>query len=198
MNDPLVVLMLKEPVAGEVKTRLAQTIGAAAAAGVYRALICRLMRRLAGAPGDIIIAVNRPPAALRRSWHRRFGLPLVPQGRGSLGDRMRRLNDAAPSGPVLFLGADTPDVDRTDIAAATRRLGGHDAVFGPATDGGYWLAGLARRRPAPDVFERVRWSSEHALADTIASLPVRAKIARLRTLADIDTDTDYRVWLRLV
>ncbi|MBY0423285.1 MAG: DUF2064 domain-containing protein, partial [Parvularculaceae bacterium] len=65
-----------------------------------------------------------------------------------------------------------------------------DAVFGPATDGGFWLVGLARRRPAPGLFQSVRWSSEHALADAVRSLPRGFETAFLETLSDVDQAED--------
>ena len=67
-------------------------------------------------------------------------------------------------------------------------LGSADAAFGPAADGGYWLVALSPRRPARP-FAAVRWSSEHALADTLANFSGR-RIALLRTLHDVDTAAD--------
>jgi hypothetical protein len=71
-------------------------------------------------------------------------------------------------------------------------------VFGPAEDGGYWLVGLGARRP-PDPFGGVRWSTPHALADTLARLraPVRRRAVLLRRLRDVDTAADLpaaRAW----
>lgn len=65
-----------------------------------------------------------------------------------------------------------------------------DAVFGPAPDGGYWLMGLRRPGAAPpEMFKGVRWSTEHALADTRASLP-DLRIALVDHLRDVDTVDD--------
>ena len=64
------------------------------------------------------------------------------------------------------------------IAAAFRLLGRHDLVFGPAEDGGFWLVGARRRPRLPPLFGQVRWSSPHALADTLADLP-RTCLGRL-------------------
>ena len=107
---------------------------------------------------------------------------------------MGRVFRTLPPGPVVIIGADIPGVTRTDIDAAFRALGDADAVFGPAEDGGYWLIGLARgRRTAPaGLFNNVRWSTVHALADTKASLG-DARIAHVRTLRDVDTAEDLDV-----
>jgi glycosyltransferase A (GT-A) superfamily protein (DUF2064 family) len=68
-------------------------------------------------------------------------------------------------------------------------------VFGPAADGGYWLVGLRRRPRLPrGLFERVRWSSAHALADTRAGLPKDTSVALLETLEDVDDVSAYARW----
>ena len=87
-------------------------------------------------------------------------------------------------------GADQPTFD--EIAEAFAALGAHDAVFGPALDGGYWLVGLRRVRAVPpDLFTGVRWSTEHALSDTVATLRGHS-IARVATLRDVDTAADLK------
>ncbi|MGH6660397.1 MAG: DUF2064 domain-containing protein, partial [Rhodospirillales bacterium] len=74
-------------------------------------------------------------------------------------------------------------------------LGRADAVFGPAADGGYWLVGLRRRPRRLRLFEGVRWSSEHALADTLANLGGRPHVL-LETLEDVDDGAAYQRWRR--
>jgi glycosyltransferase A (GT-A) superfamily protein (DUF2064 family) len=80
----------------------------------------------------------------------------------------------APFPRAILIGSDIPGLGPADIAAGFRALGKADAVFGPALDGGYWLVGFGPRRPHCP-FAKVRWSSPHALADTLANLvcPVR-------------------------
>jgi glycosyltransferase A (GT-A) superfamily protein (DUF2064 family) len=98
---------------------------------------------------------------------------------------------------VVIIGSDIPGIMPDHLAAAFRRLGAHDFVLGPATDGGYWLFG-SRRRPLPrNVFAGVRWSTRHALADTLASLPRACSVAFAATLDDIDDGAAYRRWRAL-
>jgi glycosyltransferase A (GT-A) superfamily protein (DUF2064 family) len=123
-------------------------------------------------------------------WPRR--VPAVAQGHGDLGQRMHRA--LASHRRAVVVGSDIPDLAREDISAAFRALGRADAVFGPAEDGGYWLVGLGPRRPV-SPFADVRWSSEHALADTLANFHGR-RIALLRTLRDVDTADDLRALQR--
>ncbi len=120
----------------------------------------------------------------------RVPVPIVGQGRGDLGIRMHRACARVPRGQVVIVGSDIPGVCADDVAAAFRALGGADAVFGPALDGGYWLVGMGPRRPARP-FWGVRWSSEHALADTLANFRGR-RVAFLRTMRDVDTADDLR------
>ena len=91
---------------------------------------------------------------------------------------------------VVLVGSDIPGLARSDIAAAFRALGRAQAVFGPAEDGGYWLVGLGPRRPLRP-FGVVRWSTAHALADTLANFHGR-RVALLRRLRDVDTAEDLR------
>jgi hypothetical protein len=91
---------------------------------------------------------------------------------------------------VALIGCDIPDAGPADVRAAFRALGSAQAAFGPAEDGGYWLVAMAPRRPARP-FAAVRWSSEHALADTLANF-VGRRVAMLRTLHDVDTAADLR------
>lgn len=91
----------------------------------------------------------------------------------------------------MIVGSDIPGISAADIADAFRALGSKDAVFGPATDGGYWLVGLRRRPHFVDPFPNVRWSSEHALADTLANLADK-EVAMLRPLSDIDDGASWR------
>ena len=75
---------------------------------------------------------------------------------------------------------------KRDIARAFAALGARDAVLGPASDGGYWLIGLKRSRPVPMSFLKdVRWSTRHALSDTLASM-AGLTFSLTDTLDDVD------------
>lgn len=183
------VIMVKEPRPGRVKTRLGRDLGMTAAAWWFRHQSRALIRRVQDPRWQVVLAVAPDKAGLNsRVWPAH--LPRWPQGRGDLGDRMGRMLRAAAPGPVCVIGADIPGIRPAHIAEAFRTLGNHDAVFGPAPDGGYWLVGLKRARPVPPtLFANVRWSTQHALADTIATLPDH-RIARIATLNDVDTIDD--------
>ena len=107
--------------------------------------------------------------------------------------RMRRqLARAARDGPVCLIGADIPGVTRAHIARAFAALGPHEAVIGPATDGGFWLIGVSSGRALPPgVFQRVRWSGPHALEDSLGTM-AGLRVAMVDTLRDVDTASDLR------
>ena len=191
-----VIVFARQPRLGTLKKRLARDIGAPAALRFYRRALDRLERRLSGDRRWRLIWALTPDRAARRGGWRRAG-SAVPQGRGDLGQRMARALRGAPPGPALVVGTDIPGIDRAAIAQAVRLLGRHDAVFGPSGDGGYWLVGLGGRRPLPYGFlGSVRWSTEHALKDSLASLPNGYRAAFASILDDVDTGEDYRRWRR--
>ena len=195
-SPPFLLVMVKEPHPGCVKTRLARDIGPVAAAWWFRHQSLVLLRRLRDPRWRLVLAVSPDAEGMAsRVWPR--GLARVPQGRGDLGDRMGRLLRGMPPGPACIVGADVPGVDRARVAEAFRALGRADAVLGPATDGGYWLVGLRRTAAVPaGLFRGVRWSSAHALADTEATLR-GLRVARVATLADVDTGADLARALRV-
>ncbi|MGB5558737.1 MAG: TIGR04282 family arsenosugar biosynthesis glycosyltransferase [Paracoccaceae bacterium] len=183
--------MVKEPRAGRVKTRLGHDIGMTAAAWWFRHQTQALIRRLRDPRWQLILAVSPDNQGLTsRNWP--ADLPRLPQGTGNLGTRMKRIFDGAPPGPVLIIGADIPGIQKPHIARAFCALGHSDAVIGPAPDGGYWLIGLKRQRPAPPaLFNNVQWSSENALSDTVSTLK-HHRIAYTDMLRDVDTAADLQ------
>lgn len=197
MTARTLLIYAKPPRMGLAKTRLARGLGHSAAQRIARMGFSRTLRAAIDPRWQTVLytapdlAVHEtlgglwPPALIRRA-----------QGRGDLGDRLARGLDEAPHGRVVFIGADAPDISRALIWQAFRALTQHDAVFGPASDGGFWLFGLhaGLRRQAP--FEKVRWSGPNALADVRANLPEGARIAMLAELIDIDEAVDWRAWRR--
>ncbi len=188
---PRLVLMVKEPKAGLVKTRLAQGAGVVRATSFYRNSMNALFARLADHPGwETYIAVT-PDAAIDRSvWPK--GAHRFAQGSGDLGHRMQRIFNELPPGPVVIVGTDVPALSVKHIQQAFRRLGRDDAVFGRAPDGGYWLIGMKRRPNIPKAFYGVRWSSSDALEDTMANLK-NYRVSTLGNLVDVDAVEDLQL-----
>ncbi|MFP6772098.1 MAG: TIGR04282 family arsenosugar biosynthesis glycosyltransferase [Alphaproteobacteria bacterium] len=196
MRRGRLILFVKAPRLGTVKTRLASGIGPVAAWRFYNAMLHRLWRRLGGDPRWQTVLAVSPDAARWPPGPRR-----QPQGRGDLGRRMARAMGAygghgGHGGPVVLVGGDIPDLDCHHVAQALKALRRSDAVFGPAADGGFWLVGLRRGHWAGRLFTGVRWSSVHALADTLANLPRTGRVTLLETLRDVDTPADYAAYVK--
>lgn len=185
------VVMLKEPVAGRVKTRLGQEIGMVEAAWWFRHQTAALLRRLDDPRWKLWLSITPDRAAVKsRIWPSH--LPTRPQGSGNLGDRMLGALNGPAHGPVCVIGGDIPGITPSAINRAFQALGNHEAVFGPATDGGFWLVGMKRTRALPSgMFDNVRWSTEYALTDSIASLG-KCRIALIDQLQDVDTLDDLK------
>jgi uncharacterized protein len=186
------ILFVRAPAYGSGKRRLARDIGDLAALGFERLMLMRLLRRLGSdRRWGLRIAVAPDHARYRkRLWPQ--GVPVVAQGAGDLGARMRRALGGCPPGPALLVGTDIPALAPSHIAAAFHLLGRHDVVFGPAADGGFWLVGARRSPRLPPLFEKVRWSSAHALEDTLADLPRGVLAGFAATLEDVDDGEAYR------
>lgn len=190
MNDMRrrLVVMVKEPRAGQVKTRLAHDVGVVAATAFYRHSMAAVLGRIASAcEWETLLAVAPDAAVVSRTFPQ--SLMRVAQGRGDLGARMQRVMDDLPPGPVVIIGSDIPGIVPAHIRVAFQVLGQHEAVFGPAPDGGYWLAGLKRFPRIPRAFKNVRWSGPHALADTLRNLE-GLSVAKLGVLIDVDGADD--------
>lgn len=192
--DRHLVIFVKAPRRGAVKTRLAKTIGRSAAWRFYRDLSTAVIRDLSRDPRWTCWLAVTPDrfAARGRFWPanvRRLG-----QGPGDLGARMARPLRQFRDRPVVIVGSDIPGLGRHHIAAAFAALGSCHAVFGPASDGGYWLVGLAPRAVHRNPFGDVAWSTDRALAETRANLPKSYRVTMLGMLDDIDDGDAWRRW----
>lgn len=179
------------PKRGAGKRRLARDVGAATAVWFQRRILQETLRSVGGDQRwRTWLAVTLDRDA---HWPKRF--PLLTQPSGDLGRRMAAVALGPPPGPVVIIGSDIPGIRPRHIQAAFRALGNHDAVFGPAADGGYWLIGFKRFPRLPIPFTGVRWSTEHALADTLANLAGH-RVALVDQLDDVDDGRDFRAWSR--
>ena len=197
MRDGRVIVFLKTPRPGFVKTRIAAQLDAEAAAAIYQVLVGTTLSRLAGRQ-DVELRFAPDDAAAELGCWRHPGWNVRPQGDGDLGDRINRATaDAFAEGAsgVVILGSDCPEFGAADIDAAFEALKAHDIVLGPATDGGYWLVGVGRS--LPELFREIPWSTDQVF-ETTRRRGVHAglRVAELRQLRDIDTLEDWRQWLR--
>lgn len=164
---PTILVFLKAPRPGFVKTRLAAQIGEADATWLYRNMVERQLREIPeGWPVEVHFA-PRDAAPEMRAWlgpERRF----MPQPGGDLGERLRSafarvFADGAPA--AIAIGGDCPDLGCADFEHAREMLEDRDVALGPARDGGYYLIGLCA--PAPGLFEDIPWSTAAVCAATL-------------------------------
>jgi rSAM/selenodomain-associated transferase 1 len=186
MAKSVLILFARAPRLGTVKRRLAAGIGAVPALRFYRNALAASLRKFSNLPGvHTVIAITPDRSKLRAPGWAVFG-----QGQGDLGVRMHNAFHRFPCRRVVLVGVDIPDLAAADIRAAITALSSADAVFGPTADGGYYLVAMGPRRPAKP-FAGIRWSSEHALADTLNHFS-GLRVRRLRVLQDIDTAEDLK------
>lgn len=198
MNAPLILLFLKAPEPGKVKTRLAAELGDEAAAAVYRQLVKKQLRHIP--PAWRIRVVYDPPDALDRfqAWLGKR-LEHSPQAPGDLGDRLAAAVNQAfdeGAGPVFCIGGDCPNLCAdTFTEARSRLLEENDLVFVPAEDGGYVLVGM--NRPCPEIFEGIPWSSPDTLHVSLSRAETAGRnTALLPSKFDIDTRADLERAIR--
>lgn len=189
-------IMLKAPRLGLAKTRLAATVGNDKALEIYGELLDRLTGQLRElGPVELRFAPDDAGAEVER-WLRP-GWRTAPQGNGPLGERLERAfrERLGPAcGRLAVIGADCPRVTAEDIREAWAALETHDAVLGPALDGGYWLIGL--KDPCPALFQEIAWSTERVLEQTLRKAEQAGlRVRLLRKLGDIDTQRDWMDYL---
>ncbi|MDP6709288.1 MAG: TIGR04282 family arsenosugar biosynthesis glycosyltransferase [Alphaproteobacteria bacterium] len=191
---PVVIVFAKAPRLGAVKSRLARDIGPVAAWRFQRDTGRALVQRLAGEPRWHLVLAVTPDLYQDRGRFWPAGITRLAQGDGDLGRRMARALDRFLPAPVVLVGSDIPTIGASHIHRAFRILAANSAVFGPAADGGYWLVGLRGRVDTDRLFREVRWSSPHALADTLRNLGPGQHAGLADELGDVDCGSDFDRW----
>lgn len=196
MQASRLVVFLKAPRAGSVKTRLAEALGPEGACAAYRRLVETLLENLAPL-ASVELCFSPSDAGTEVKPWLRTGWSMIPQTSGDLGERIHSafathfLTDAQR---VVLIGSDCPELTVRDIEAAWLALEEHDVVLGPARDGGYWLIGL--RSPQPMLFTGMPWSTDRVFAETKRRAHEHdLRVAVLRELSDVDMITDWERWL---
>ncbi|MBS1224254.1 MAG: hypothetical protein H6R24_932 [Proteobacteria bacterium] len=194
--DARLLIFAKAPVPGRVKTRLAGQLGTRGAAALYQKLLRRTVRIAYNARLCPIELWCAPDArhGFFAACRQEYGVTLRRQCAGDLGRRMNRaLNQTLAAGhPAVLIGGDCASLGETELRTAFGLLAaGHEAVLGPAADGGYVLVGL--NRPCPALFRDIAWSTPTVLAATRRRLR-RAGMnwAELPPGWDVDTPADLR------
>ena len=194
--DCAIAVFARPPRLGQVKTRLAATVGDQAALQIYRQLLDKTLRQVSdsGLPCTLFAAA---PCRELTELMRYYGGSVALQSGADLGARMAaafcRMHGLARS--VILIGSDCPVLTSDHLLTAREMLVRCDAVLGPAEDGGYWLIGSACQSLWYDssVFEQVEFGGSQVLAMTLRGLQ-RAGVSAslLPVLWDLDKEEDYQ------
>ena len=197
-----VAILAKAPVAGLAKTRLIPALGARGAARLQRQFSLQTLHTAQASGVGSVTVWCAPNAGHRffRALARVRGTHCATQPEGDLGIRMQHACEQHfaqhPGLPLLLVGTDCAVLAPGHLQAAARALLQHDAVLIPAEDGGYVLLGL--RRPLPQVFEGIAWSTPQVLAQTRDRLRLAgASWTELEPLWDVDEAPDWQRLQRL-
>lgn len=215
-NGDCILLLMRAPRLGEVKSRLSGFLHQELVLDLYRQFVLDTAETVAACEQNVLIFVD-PPAAVEEVGHwlgDRFSY-LGQEGKG-LGERMANAFVCAFSRGfrrTILIGSDTPDLPRTILETSLEKLAKKDAVIGPSTDGGFYLIGFSIHQIPKDVFRLPVWGSDSVFSDTSAVLSARGydfhvlpewtDIDHLHDLARFVEDTDEnpfgsrtRAWAR--
>ncbi len=193
-SQPCLILMLKYPDPGLVKTRLGREIGFENSARVYRLLVAGVMRVLRGLEHPVLICCDpvRSFEAYRKWLGKEHGF-FLQQGK-DLGERMhaafRQAFEHGYPGAVL-LGSDISGLERDIVEQALAWLQQQRPVLGPAEDGGYYMLGLERTDLDYSFFSHIPWSTSRVLEMTVQRMKKKGLTpCMMPQLRDVDTLED--------
>ena len=191
---------------GRCKTRLSRDIGKSSAAKVQHLMTKHTISEASSLQKlnniDISIAISGLGEKNSRRWSKELGIKKFKlQGRGSLGEKMKRqiiihkkFCNKNKVKNIIYIGTDLPDLCHIDLLNTIEELKQNDLVMGPSNDGGYWLIGLSEKIILNHLnlpFINIRWSKENVLQNTIDNFAsIKLKYKFLDKKIDIDTITD--------
>ena len=194
----VVVLFVRLPVPGRVKTRLAAGLGVEGACCLYQAMVADILCMLGSCGLPIHLLYDEgDDRAVPQAWRNAAARVQLQRG-GDIGERMATACAdcfAAGSDQAILIGSDIPGLDSETIQAARAALVTHDAALAPAVDGGYGLIALKRSRFRPEVFGNIPWSTGDVLRITMQRFAdLGLSVGLLPELRDIDTLDDLRAY----
>lgn len=186
----LLLIFVKNPIKGEVKTRLAADIGEQKAVEIYEQLLAITQRETLDMQADIwVMYGNELPE--KDIWTSERYVRKAQVGK-DLGERMCNAfaeGFAAQYQKIVIIGSDCPEINLNLLERAFDVLNEHEIVFGPARDGGYYLLGM--KELYSFLFEHKKWSTENVLRDSLADLKERGVFPHLlEVLNDVDRAKD--------
>ena len=189
-----VLLFVRAPELGRVKTRLEKKMGAATVLRLYKCFVQDIMETLITGGHDITVFFTPPDRGLAvRSWLGET-IPVQKQSGKTLGDRMRNaFSDVFATGvdQAVLLGSDLPDMDNRIIDESFEFLEKEGLVIGPALDGGYYLIGFRKNAFDSDLFSGIDWGTSSVFRQTLGKIHTAGLNCHvLPSHQDIDTHDD--------
>ena len=184
------IIFVRNPVLGKVKTRLAQALGAEKALAIYKKLLQHTHDIVIGVEADKFLYyadyINHEDIWENDVFKKELQLGI------ELGERMKNsIGNLFDKGyaKVGIIGSDCYDLTSDIIQEGIAQLDKHDVVVGPAKDGGYYFIGM--NSYFSELFEGKKWSTETVLEDTIEQLKqMDVTYSKLPVLSDIDQAED--------
>lgn len=195
-----ILFFVKDPIQGAVKSRIAAELNDGIALELYKHFILDMLVTIDTCSARCMICVH-PEHALKkfRNW---LGTEhhCLPQEGSDLGERMKNsfiMAFGMHYERVILIGSDIPDLPLSILQQAFRMLKTHDAVVGPAHDGGYYLIGFRQDTFIPEVFDAITWGGDTVLRTTLNRLKKRAcRVHLLPAWNDVDTVADVMALLQ--
>lgn len=190
-----VIIFVKFPVAGKVKTRIGRDLGFEAAAELYTAFVEDMLHNMESIGISPIIAFD--PFQSEETYRDWLGnRNYIPQHGTNLGERMFNALEKvfnAGSDTAILTGSDLPDLAPDIVQKATQSIQKSPACIGPASDGGYYLIGFQKDYLTESIFENMEWSTERVFIETISRFEkLKIKPAILPEHQDMDTIADVK------
>jgi uncharacterized protein len=196
MVDSCILIFVKLPEKGSVKTRLAKDLGHGFVQTLYRNFVLDLLETLAKVKWPIIIYFHPPESGNVVSKWLGKNYTYAPQKGVDLGERMKNaFADAFADGisKAILIGSDLPDLQNNILDMAFKALNVNDIVIGPSADGGYYLIGFRHSSFLPEVFKGISWGTDTVLKDTLKILREKNyRVSILPELRDVDTIEDLK------
>jgi rSAM/selenodomain-associated transferase 1 len=186
----LLLIFVKNPQLGKVKTRLSATVGDRQALRIYLKLLERTREVTLPLPFDKTVCYT-PEVLVDDLWDNEH-YQKTRQSDGDLGERMQQsfaAGFAQGYQRICIIGSDCYELSTAVIEQAFAQLTTHDAVIGPSTDGGYYLLGMNQLHPT--LFENKAWSTAEVREATVQDLDrLGLQWFELPTLTDVDEEAD--------
>ena len=194
------IMFVRFPKRGQVKSRLTKDLGAEAAAKLYCCFVEDLLERFSKGPYRLCLAFH--PAEKEREMREMLGdeFSYIPQTGEDLGERMklaflRCFSEGARS--VVLIGSDIPDLPARIVDEAFCALDKYGTVIGPSHDGGYYLLGFRQDTLFEDIFATLPWGAETVFQETMHILHMAgAPVHVLPVWWDIDKYEDIAVLIK--